>query len=50
MRQYEKYYFRIDNYRYEVDKEMWNKAITGDEVEMYFSPYSKELLEIKIKK
>ena len=40
----------INQARYEVEKDLYDKANEGDEVEMYYAEYSKRLLEISLAK
>ncbi len=42
------YYLQIDNYRHEVEKDLFDKITTGDRVNMYYAKHSNLLLEIEL--
>ncbi|MFP4025448.1 MAG: hypothetical protein ACLFVR_13070 [Thiohalospira sp.] len=41
------YYIIVDNVKYRIDKEIWNKIDEKDKVEFHLAPKSKEILAIK---
>lgn len=49
MKEFDKYSFIVENVRYDVEKELFNKCEEGDEVIFYFAPVSMFLLSIEAK-
>jgi hypothetical protein len=50
MRPVHVYNLLIDNYKYPVEKDLFDKITEGDEVVMNYAPKTRELLDIEIKK
>ncbi len=50
MKEFDKYSFVVENVRYDVEKELFEKCEEGDEVVFYFAPASMFLLSIEAKK
>ena len=47
MKSYIEYSLIIENVRYKIEKELWEKVNEKEEVEFHYAPKSKELLEIR---